>query len=260
MNIEVKDLSCGYGAKVLLEGLNLILSRGEILCILGPNGVGKTTFFKTIQGFLKPITGEVYINNTLLSRLSRRELAQLIAYVPQVHGHPFSYSARDMVLMGRTPYLNTLSAPGKRDYAVCREVMEQLGIAHLADRCYSQLSGGEQQMVLIARAMAQEPTFLMMDEPTSNLDYGNQMHLLRQMSTLRDTGLGIMMITHSPDQAFFCADNVALFYRDRRVQAGATATVLTEDSLKEAYGITVDLFRNKNSAGEVVTTCSPVVR
>lgn len=259
MIIQINELTCGYHGQPLFDPLTLDIAQGNVICILGPNGVGKTTFFKTLLGFLPPLGGEITIEQRAIAQWNRRSLAQKIAYVPQVHTQPFTYSAFDMILMGRTPYFNSLATPSKADYTICKQVMDSLGISRLGNRRYAELSGGEQQMVLIARALAQKPAFLFMDEPTSNLDYGNQMHLLQQIIRLRERDIGVMMITHTPDHAFLCADHVMLFYRDHRVHVGPTADVLSESALTDAYGISVSLFQNHDKHGKSVTTCSPVI-
>lgn len=212
MKFVTQNLSCGYNRRSLMEDVSVSFETGRAVCILGPNGVGKSTFFKTILGFLKPVSGSIFIDERDIQTIPRKELAKIIGYVPQIHGNPFPYSVRDIVLMGRASHLRLFAEPGRSDYRRCDEILEKLDILYLKDKLYSEISGGEQQMTLIARALVQEPEFIMMDEPTSNLDYGNQIQVLKRVVELKNSGKGVVMITHSPDQAFLCADEAVLFF------------------------------------------------
>lgn len=257
MNLCIENLSCGYHGHALTEGLSFQIEPGQVVCLLGPNGVGKTTFFRTVQGFLPPIRGQVFLNGQPLGQIPRRELARHIAYVPQARGQAFAYTVYDMILMGRAAFISSFSAPGKTDHAICNEVIRQLGLEHLSNQLYTQISGGEQQRVLIARALAQRPQFIMMDEPTSNLDFGNQALVLREITRLSRQGLGIMMITHAPEHALLYADKVVLFRKSQPVLVGAPAQILTEATLFETYGVQVRFATAAGPAGETLTTCIP---
>lgn len=259
MCIQATHLACGYGGRVIIDDINMQIEKGEITCILGPNGVGKTTFFKTIQGFLKPLTGSIQLDGQEISCWNRKNLAKKIAYVPQTQSQPFPFKVLDVVVMGRNVHLNNFSSPSQKDYKKCEEVMEQLGISSLNEKIYSQLSGGERQLVLIARALVQEPEMLMMDEPASNLDYGNQVRVLQQIKKLAQQNIGIIMITHSPEHAFACADKVALFTRNGGVRFGETAEIVTEDALREAYGVTVKIPEIVDDMGHKTRTCVPIM-
>ena len=257
MNLCIENLACGYGGRALVEGLSFQIVPGQVVCLLGPNGVGKTTFFRTVQGFLPPIRGQVLLGGQPLGQISKRELARHVAYVPQARGQAFAYTVYDMILMGRAAFISSFSAPGKTDHAVCREVIRQLGLEHLSGRLYTQISGGEQQLVLIARAMAQRPQFIMMDEPTSNLDFGNQALVLEEITRLSRQGLGIMMITHTPEHALLYADKAVLFRKGQPALIGPPAQTLTEASLFETYGVQVRFATAEGPAGEPLTTCIP---
>lgn len=255
--IEIRDLRCGYNGVPLCSAFSADIQEGEIVCILGPNGVGKTTFFRTMQGLLPAVSGRVLVCGEKIGPMQNRgKIAKYISYVPQNHRQPFSYTAFEMILMGRAPYVSTFREPSREDEQKCRRIMELLGIEELADHRYSQLSGGEQQMVLIARAMVQEPKFLMMDEPTSNLDFGNQARVLSRIQELSRMGIGILMITHTPDQAFFFNSRTILFGRNGNVSEGITDVVLTEQSLTRAYGVPVRLFAFQDG-GETYIHCTP---
>lgn len=239
MRLTVDDLSCGYGEHRVVDELSLTVDSGEVMCLLGPNGVGKTTLFKTILGFLAPQGGRVLIDGRDARTLGRREQARLIAYVPQAHTPPFPFSVRDVVTMGRTARLGLFSSPGPADKALALESLERLGIDSLAERPYTEISGGERQMVLIARALTQEPQLLIMDEPTSSLDFGNQVRVLQVVRRLAEQGLCIVMTTHVPDHAFLTSARVALLQADAPVMVGSADEIVTEEAMNAAYGVTV---------------------
>ena len=173
--IHLQDIQCGYGKKVILSDVNLTIEEGKLTCLLGKNGVGKTTLFKTILGLLTPLSGTVSFNNLPLNRYSQRTLAKVISYVPQAHGTPFPFTVLDVVMMGQHVHTKGFfSIPGKKNRDIAMECIKTLGIKALTNKYFSKLSGGEKQMVLIARAMAQQPQYIAMDEPTSNLDLGTR--------------------------------------------------------------------------------------
>ncbi len=252
--LELRDLSCGYGSTAVLSGVTFSVEPGEILCLLGPNGVGKTTLLRTVLGLMKPLAGEVRVEGRTLSGRSRRELARLVAYVPQAHTPPFPFSVFDVVLAGRTAHVGLFSTPSAEDRLVATEALELLGIAPLADRPYTGISGGERQLVLIARAVAQEPRVLLLDEPSASLDYGNQVRLLELVGMLSsERRLAVMMSTHFPDHALRCATTAALVKDGGILAVGATDTVITDRHLEEVYGVPVDLVESghNGSRGKV---------
>jgi iron complex transport system ATP-binding protein len=230
-----------------------------VICILGPNGVGKTTFFKTVLGLLPPLSGEICWRDNPIHFSSNKERARFAAYVPQTHTPPFPYNVREVVVMGRVSHLPVYKNPGKEDYAVCDAALERLHITRLANRVYTNLSGGERQMVLIARALVQEPAFLMMDEPTSNLDYGNQFRVLKQIIRLAGEGLAVLMTTHSPVHAALCATKVALFQAGKPVETGAPEDIMNVTSLQTAYGVDIQIFEYVNARGRTVKICIPIM-
>jgi len=243
MILELRAMSCGYGRRKVLTDVNLTVSLGENVCLLGPNGVGKTTLFRTILGAIQPMAGEVFIDGKSIAHQSRRQRARLMAYVPQAHTAPFPFHVMDVVLTGRTAHIPLTSAPSRHDEDVARAALSRMGIADLADRPYTELSGGERQLVLIARALAQEPRVLIMDEPSSHLDFGNQARLLALIRSLTQEGdLAVLMSSHFPNHAFACATRVGLIKDGRLIALGDPRTVLTEASLESIYGVPVRIL------------------
>lgn len=259
MKLEIKNVVCGYGAKTIVEDISVNLESGEILCLLGPNGVGKTTFFKTILGFLKLQGGEIILDGENVRNWSKKKFAKAIGYVPQAHTPPFPFSVLDVVVMGRTAHLGAFASPSKDDIDIAEEALETLGISFLKERIYTEISGGERQMVLIARALTQQPNILVLDEPTSNLDFGNQIRVLEQINRLAKRGLGVIMTSHFPDHAFLCSTKVALLQRNNIFTVGSVDEVVTEENLRAAYGVDVKIISSVNNKDESVKTCVPLI-
>jgi iron complex transport system ATP-binding protein len=257
--LHVHDVRCGYGHVDVVHDISFTVSTGEVLCVLGPNGAGKTTLFKSILGLQPLHGGRVLVAGRELKTWRRREFARTVAYVPQAHAVPFPFTVGEVVLMGRTPQLGIASSPGHADRTIAHENMERLGIAYLADKPYTEVSGGERQMVLIARALTQQPTLLVMDEPTSNLDVGNEVRVLRQIRALATAGLAIMMISHAPDHAFSVATTAALLQQDGTLQVGPPEDIVTSANLTTAYGETILILANTTPDGATVRSCAPLL-
>ena len=243
MGIEVKNLSFSYGDRPVLQDISFSVGEGELLSILGPNGVGKSTLFRCILGLLSGYTGEVLVDGINARSFSAREAAKHIAYIPQSSHPMFHYSVFDIVLMGRTSGLGSFRSPGKADREKCLRALEKIGISHLAGRCFHRLSGGEQQLVLIARALAQDAPILMLDEPTANLDYGNQLRVLEQVRKLAAEGYTVIQTTHNPEQSYLFSDRILAIQNGRVLTQGTPAEVLTAENMEELYQVEVEVVR-----------------
>ena len=242
MKLEIRNATLGYFGKAVLRNVNLELTAGKTTCLIGKNGAGKTTLFKSLLGILPVLKGEILLDGRDIKRWQRRDYAQVIAYVPQARTLPFPFTAFDVVLFGRTAHLSHFASPGKRDRQIAAECMERLQISHLRNRIFTQLSGGEQQMVIVARALAQQPLFLVMDEPASNLDFGNQIRIISQVNRLKNDSLGILMATHSPDHAFMCRADVMVVHNGTIWKPGTCDRIITEKMLKNLRRRRMRLF------------------
>lgn len=239
MRLEARDLSIGYPGRLVGSGISLALGRGEVLGLLGPNGAGKTTLFRTLLGLQPALAGMVTIDGAPIAGLRPAELARRMAYVPQAHVTEFSYAVLDIVLMGRTARLRPFASPGAADARIAREKLDGLGIGDLAAADYTRISGGQRQLVLIARALAQEAPILVMDEPTASLDFGNQAMVLARIRDLAAEGYGVVLSTHDPDHALLVAHRVAVIANGGLKAAGAANEVVTGDMLSDVYGTPV---------------------
>jgi ABC-type cobalamin/Fe3+-siderophores transport systems, ATPase components len=258
MTLELENVFCGYKSKTVVRGVSLQIKSGEILSLLGPNGVGKTTLFKTILGFLKIHGGEIRLDGRNISNWTKSSLAKVISYVPQAHTPPFPFSVLDVVTMGRTAHIKFYDSPSRKDMEIAEGLLDTLKIGYLRDHIYTEISGGERQMVLIARALAQQPQILIMDEPTSNLDFGNQVKVLEQIKRLAQNGIGILMTTHFPDHAFLCSTKVALMQNKNGLIIGEAEDVVTEENLRSAYGVDVRIISTQ-VGGIRLKSCLPVL-
>ena len=218
----------------------MALATGEVLALLGPNGGGKTTLLKTLLGLLAPKAGEVRLGDRPLASYASRERARLIAYVPQSHVATFAFTVEAVVLMGRTAHGNLFSRPTAADRAVAARALERFGIAHLRERPYTMISGGERQLALLARALAQEPQFIVLDEPTASLDFGNQGKVMREIRALAAAGHGVLFTTHDPNHAMRAADRAFLLREGARIAEGAIGAVLNRAQLEALYGAPVE--------------------
>lgn len=239
MQIEVEDLCFSYGERQVLKNISFSAHEGELIALLGPNGVGKSTLMRCMLGFLKSCSGNILLDGENIRHMRRNELSKRIAYIPQSVPVTFNYTVLDTVLMGVTGSISPLSAPGAAQEAGALEALESLGVAHLARRGVEEISGGERQLVLLARALVQNAHVLIMDEPTANLDYGNQNRVMERTAELAERGYIVLISAHDPNQALMYASR-ALILRDGCVLCDDTPDrALTEEVLQSVYGIPV---------------------
>jgi iron complex transport system ATP-binding protein len=248
--LEARTLSIGYRLRVVASGIDLVVAPGEIVCLLGPNGAGKTTLFKTLLGLLPALSGEVRLGGRAIGLQSRAEIARAIAYVPQAQVMEFAYTVLDLVLMGRTAHLGPFAAPRAVDRDRARAALGDLGLLALEHADANRLSGGQRQLCLIARALAQDALMLVMDEPTASLDLANRLLVLERVRALRDRGYGVVFSTHDPSQAHELATRVAVVAGGRLAACGAPAETLTAETLSAAYGVALAVERT--ASGKLV--------
>jgi iron complex transport system ATP-binding protein len=259
MRLEVGDLAFGYRGKPVGDGVSFALSGGEVLCLLGPNGGGKTTLFKTVLRLLPALRGRVAVDGEAIADWSRPRLARVFAYVPQAQLGMFPFTVSEVVLMGRTAHIGPFATASAHDRVIAAETLRALGIAHLSAQRYTEISGGERQLTLIARALAQQPAILVMDEPTASLDFGNQVRVLSEVEQLARRGIAVMLSTHDPDHAFLCADRVALLHRGRLSHLGTPDEVITSETLRAVYGVEVDVREVVRPDGRIARVCVPAL-
>lgn len=241
--LEVDNISFAYGQRDIFFDISFRLGAGEVFFLLGPNGCGKTTLLDCILGLLKVSSGTIKVSGTPIKGLRRKKLAHQLAYVTQSHENTFPYTVLDIVLMGRASYIGMFAAPAPQDVEIAEEALQRVGIAHLQDRRYTQLSGGEGQLVMIARALAQKAPLIIMDEPTAHLDIKNEMVIMETIGTLvKESEISIIMATHFPNHAFYFENNgvetrTALMNKAGFQAIGTPSRVLSEENLRLLYDI-----------------------
>jgi iron complex transport system ATP-binding protein len=262
-SVEITGLNFSYGrGGHRLHDVSVRVLPGEACALLGPNGAGKTTLLRCLLGLLVPDRGTITIGGTDLAALSCRELARLVAYVPQTSSTVFPFTALDMVVMGRTPHLGITATPSAADRRAARSILAGLGIDHLAGRAFAQLSGGERQLALIARALLQEAPVLVLDEPTAALDYGNEVHVLTVLTELAAAGHTVLMTTHQPDHALTYATRAVLMRAGAIVADGPPEQIITSDRLTDLYGTPIHVAQVPlpNPDPGIAYACIPIVR
>ena len=261
--LEIDGVSAGYDDLRVLADVSFAARRGEIVALLGPNGCGKTTLLRVIGKLIAPTTGQVRVMGRDVGRTSQAELSKIVASVAQVHGTTFPFSVLEVLLTGRMPYVSVFASPDKDDVRFCQEVLDWFGIRHLERKSISLLSGGERQLVMIARALAQEPRLLLVDEPTTYLDLRNKVTVLDTIRRLaRAQDLTVLMTIHDPNEAFAYADQAVLLrklaahdgvdpatvdqvrHATNTIATGVPAAVLTPRNVQEAYGVAVDIIEH----------------
>lgn len=252
--IEVKNLFVNYGKNEILRDVNFTVDTGEIICILGENGSGKSTLLKSMLNLIKVKSGNILVDEKNLLKMSNTEMSKNISYIPQIHIPAFDFSVVDVVLMGLYSNYNSFYKKFKKeDYDKVLEVLDRLNISYLADKNYRKISGGERQLVLIARALIQANKYIVMDEPIANLDYGNQIKIMEICKSFKKNGIGIVITTHNPNHALMYGDRVLIIRKDKNSIFGKADDVLTEELLSDIYKIPIEVV---NIRGNKI--CSPI--
>ena len=241
--IKIDAISFGYTQKAVLTDINLSITKGEVVALLGPNGCGKSTLIKIMLGLLRPDAGRVLLNGKNIRKLDTGYLAQEIAYVPQIHKSSFPYTVLDVVLMGRIPHKTFFFRYSNKDLRIAQNALERLSILHLASRAYTEISGGERQLTLIARALAQGANTFIMDEPAGGLDYGNQLKLLDQIVKLSREGYTFVKATHSPEHALWIANRAVMIKEGKIVADGPCDDVINTENLFHLYNARVNVLK-----------------
>ena len=255
--ISIEHLSFSYGKQQVLRDVSFTAEDGKLVALLGPNGAGKSTLFKCILKFLSGYQGRILLDGQDMNEMSRPQIARKIAYIPQTTVPVFNYPVIEIVLMGMTGGLKPLESPKKEHIVRAEEILEDLDIMYLRNRGFGRISGGERQLVLLARAMVQEARILIMDEPTANLDYGNQFRVMEKIRGLTQKGYTVISSTHNPEHALLFAD-ISFVLIDGKVRAaGPSGQVLTEELMKELYGVEVHLLQTEFD-GKDARVCVPV--
>lgn len=258
MILELRDVACGYqSGKPIIKNITFSLRDGEVCALLGPNGVGKSTLFKTILNLIEPLSGQVCIDGDNISKWTAKKRAKYMAYVAQAHVPSFPYLVKDIAMLGRMGQISSFGQPSKQDYEIVEQVLEDVGIRHLRDEVYTEISGGERQLLMIAKALAQQPKVLIMDEPTANLDYGNMVIVMKCIRSLAEKGLCVIFTTHMPDQAFMCHAKTAMLFREAPLVFGDANKIITEQNLYKAYHTEIQILEVIDTQGKPVRVCVP---
>ena len=265
MMLKINDLHTGYHKKEIVKGISFTINAGDFTCIIGANGCGKTTTIKGILGLLPlyagtvSMEGKIFIDGHSGHLTTAKERAKAFAYIPQIHGLPFPFKVADVVLLGRTPHLkSSVSMPTEKDKMIAWKALNTLGIESIANQEYTELSGGQQQLVLIARALAQEPKVLIMDEPTASLDFGNQQLVLEQLMELGRTGMSVLMVTHDPHHVLLCANKVIVMDDGLIIKEGTPEQTITTGILEQIYGAQAVVATVQLPGGAETKTVVPV--
>ena len=254
MSLKTQNLCFAYGTHQVLKGVSFDAEPGQFISVLGPNGVGKSTLFRCMLGLLQPTGGSVTADGRNIADMTAAELSRTMAYIPQSHNHVFNFSVFDMVLMGTTAQLGRFATPGRQQEGLADAALERMGIQHLRDRGFSRISGGERQLVLLARAIAQQAKILVMDEPSANLDFGNKLRVMKTVKGLTADGYTIIQSTHDPDQAYLYSDRILAMHGGQVLAFGAPADVMTNELISRLYNVDVEVCSMQNDA---VRVCIP---
>ena len=252
MILEVKDLSFRYDtSRTIFHDVNFTMDKGEILSLLGSNGAGKTTLLNCVANLFAPKSGEVLLNGQPMAKMGLREIAGVVGYVPQIHTPAYAFSVLEFTVMGRTPYVGAFATPSAEDYELAEKALERMKIAHLRDKPYTEISGGERQQVTIARVITQQAQVILMDEPTAHLDYGNQYRVVHMIRELAEEGYAIIMTTHNPEHAIIMGGKAAILDRQGELHVGLAEEKLNAQTLSELYGLKIKTVYDEDAKRNV---------
>ena len=258
MLLEIQDVYGGYGRGDVVKGVSCCADKGEILCLVGPNGCGKTTLFRLILNSIPVTGGNIYIDGKNTKDLSPKDLARLIAYIPQYHTPIYAYTVLDVVVMGRASHFSAFDTPKSIDREAAFAALEKINAVHLANKKYTALSGGQRQLILIARAICQSAKVFVMDEPAANLDYANHQLLMDVIVDLAKKGYCVVMSTHSPEHPASIGSKVLLMKEGKVAGFGTPQEIITPENLEAVYGIEMDVASLYDRYGVRRTICLPV--
>ena len=241
MRMKVENLHFSYGSHQVLKGVSFGVEDSGFISLLGPNGAGKSTLFRCMLGLLEPEMGSIHICGRDIRTMPAAELSHRVAYIPQSHTPVFNFRVFDMVLMGTTAQLPRFASPGKQQIGLAEAAMERMGLSHLRDRGCSNISGGERQLVLIARALAQQAKILVMDEPSASLDYGNKLRVMETVKGLTREGYTVIQSTHDPDQAYLYSDRILALYDGKILAWGTPRETISSSLITTLYGVDVEI-------------------
>ena len=254
MRMRIENLHFSYGNHEVLKGVSFGVEDRGFVSLLGPNGAGKSTLFRCMLGLLEPSAGSVHICGRDIRNMPPAELSHRVAYIPQSHTPVFNFSVFDMVLMGTTAQMPRFAAPGKKQKELAEAAMERMGISHLRNRGCSNISGGERQLALIARAIAQQAKILVMDEPSASLDYGNKLRVMETVKSLTQDDYTIIQSTHDPDQAYLYSDQILALYDGIILACGTPRDTVSSELISTLYGVDVEVC---SMHGDYVRVCVP---
>ena len=256
MILQVKDLSFRYdSSRRIFQHVNFELDKGEVLSILGTNGAGKSTLLNCLAGLFRSESGEILLDGVSMNNMSMRDVAKVVGYVPQIHTPTYAYTVREFTVMGRTPYIGAFATPSKEDYRITDEALERMNISHIADKPYTEISGGERQQVTIARALTQQPRIILLDEPTAHLDYGNQYRVVQMIKELAGEGYALIMTTHNPEHAVILDGKVAILNREGVLGVGQAADSLNGETLSKLYGLNIKTVFDPDAGRNICVVC-----
>jgi iron complex transport system ATP-binding protein len=259
--LRIEALTAGYGTKTVLDDITLSVENGSVVALIGPNGSGKTTLIRAASGILPITGGEIRVEGKPIHALGEQERARLVSVVPQGRGLPPAFTVREVVALGRTPYLNWLGQYSQKDLEIVEDALLQTDLVDLAERPISELSGGEQQRVLLARALAQQTYVMLLDEPTSHLDLQFQLNIMERIHRLahpepaatdKAIGRAILVVVHDLNLLTLFADRVVLLVKGKIVAEGSPEEVLDEEILSKAYHIPLHILRDRNTGRKAI--------